>query len=84
MQEGRFKFMENNMMVFREEEDYQKTLQIAQDVRKKWKKIYTPDQELILFKNTTPTHTIYYLIDSETLYILDEVVMLDVVDTLSV
>lgn len=43
MQEGRYKFIENNMMLFHEEADYVKAISIAQDIRKKWRKIYRPD-----------------------------------------
>lgn len=40
-------------------------------MRRKWKKVYKPDQELILHQQRAPQYTIYYLMDSETLYILD-------------
>ena len=75
MPEGRYKFIENNMMLFRDEQQQQKVLVMVEGIRRKWKKIYRPDMELILYEQCSDCYTTYYLMDSETLFILDQCIV---------
>lgn len=75
MPEGRYRFIENNLLVFSDETEQQRALHLCNDIRRKWRKIYRPDQELVLWRQTYRTHTTFYLLDSETLFVLDEAVV---------
>jgi predicted house-cleaning NTP pyrophosphatase (Maf/HAM1 superfamily) len=75
MQEGRYRFIENNLMTFSSEIDVTSSLHLTSEIRKKWKKMYKPDQELILLKHAVATHNTHLLMDSETLFILDEAII---------
>lgn len=67
--------MKNNIMVFRQE--LQETNNLVLSCKKGWNKIYVPDQELILFKISSSTHSTHYLLDSETLYLLDDIILFE-------
>lgn len=64
MLEGRYKFMDTHFMISKPDE-----------IKLRWRKFNRPDQELLLIFKAFATHKIFYLMDSETLYILDELII---------
>ena len=50
MAEGRYKFCDNNILVFSDECLKQKAFDLCGQIKKIWKKAYKPDMELTLFE----------------------------------
>ena len=64
MQEGRFKFIDTHFLEY-EQKAY--PLAAIQEIKKKFKKVYRPDQEMVITRNNKTL----YLFDCETLFIID-------------